>query len=57
MKTGREPIRRGKCPKGMTPKVRELSITDIEVIGGLTDTFRLTESTLRELDAKGFNNK
>ena len=57
VKTGREPIRRGKCPKGMTPKVRELSITDIEVIGGLTDTFRLTESTLRELDAKGFNNK
>ena len=57
VKTGREPIRRGKCPKGMTPKVRELSITDIEVIGGLTYTFRLTESTLRELDAKGFNNK
>ena len=41
----------------MTPKVRELSITDIEVIRELTDTFRLTLSTLRELDAKGFNNK
>ena len=57
MKKGKEPVRKGRCPKGMTPKIRELSITDIEVIGRLTDTSRLTEATLRELDAKGFNNK
>ena len=57
MKKGKEPVRKGRCPKGMTPKIRELSITDIEVIGRLTDTSRLTETTLKELDAKGFNNK
>ena len=55
--TGKGPIRKKRCPRGMTPVIRELGIADIEVVGGLTETFRLTTSTLRELDAKGFNNK
>ena len=50
-------MRKGRCPKGRTPMIREVNITDIEVVGELTDTFRLTMGTLRELDAKGFNNK
>ena len=56
-KQGRLPVRKGRCPKGMTPMIREVNVSDIEVVGELTDTFRLTQNTLNELDAKGFNNK
>ena len=41
----------------MNPMIRELSSADIEVVGDLTDTNRLTLTTLRELDAKGMNNQ
>ena len=54
---GRKPVRKGRCPKGMNPMIRELSSADIEVVGDLTDTNRLTLTTLRELDAKGMNNQ
>ena len=57
VKAGSKPMRKGRCPKGRTPLIRDVNVTDIEVIGELTDTFRLTVVTLRELDAKGFNNK
>ena len=36
VKAGSRPMRKGRCPKGRTPLIRDVNVTDIEVIGELT---------------------